>query len=727
MIQSNDNYSVSQLWSKFDNVMLMRFKHWLSSLSIRQKITYGYSLAIGIALLGTSTGLLIGEHYRQKAVAELNQANKENKLLSELKIRAMDSQMHTYKLITTLAKPQKFDRKKYAIEYYELLDYVEKTNRLYNNLRSDVAQGKIFRSSPQESANLDKLLQTYDVTIAAYIKQLEKLLSQIPPPTLQPPDISEAHKTLEDFNRSEIAINFDDLAQRLNQPISVTYEQESNATQVLKHAENLRIIIISWSMLLSIGIAAVLAVYTSQAIARPIEATTEFARLVTQETDFQLQVRVTSKDEVGQLTDSLNQMLQRIAKYTQELEKSQRQNQALLNAIPDLMLRIDKDGIYLDYNSPKTLHNFYTNPDVIGLNIYDVLPRELAQQRMHYIKKALATGELQIFEYQFSVNDNICEQEARIVVSGKDEVLVIIRDITKRKQAEIALQEKARELEVTLQELQHMQAQLVQSEKMSSLGQLVAGLAHEINNPVTFIYGNIQHTEDYLQSLLNLLKLYQQHYPQPSPTIQAEIEDIDLEFLASDLPKIINSIRTGAERIRSLVLSLRNFARLDEGEIKKVNLHEGIDNTLLIFSNYIDQGISITKQYGDLPQIECYPAQLNQVFMNLLHNAIDALFAAFNQKNKQIVIITEILKTSEIRVRIQDNGDGIPQKIQNKIFDPFFTTKPVGQGTGLGLAICYQIIKKHRGKITMCSQEGKGCEFAITLPMSQKKILTHES
>jgi signal transduction histidine kinase len=248
---------------------------------------------------------------------------------------------------------------------------------------------------------------------------------------------------------------------------------------------------------------------------------------------------------------------------------------------------------------------------------------------------------------------------------------------------------------------------------------MVAGLAHEINNPVNFIYGNIQYANDYLQDLLELVKLYQQQYPEPTSAIQAQTEDIDLEFLTADLPKMISSMRTGAERIRSLVLSLRNFARLDEGELKTVNLHEGIENTLLILSHRLKKGITINKNYGDLPPVECYPAQLNQVFMNLFSNAIDALLERGDELNKQIIIQTEAVTPNQIQVRIRDNGPGIPAKIKDKIFDPFFTTKPVGKGMGLGLAICYQVIKKHHGQITMHSQSGEGCEFTIALPVKQ--------
>jgi PAS domain S-box-containing protein len=283
-------------------------------------------------------------------------------------------------------------------------------------------------------------------------------------------------------------------------------------------------------------------------------------------------------------------------------------------------------------------------------------------------------------------------------------------------------QDKALQLEQTLQELQETQTQLIQAEKMSSLGQMVAGIAHEFNNPVNFIHGNLQHTNNYVQDLLSLVALYQQQYPKPRPEIESLVEKIELEFIAEDLPKMLSSMNIGTQRIRELVLSLRNFSRLDEADMKAVDLHEGMDNTLLILNNRLKKEIEVIKHYGDLPLVECYPAQLNQVFMNLLSNAIDALLAQKEQKAKQIEIFTKVSAENQISVRIQDNGSGIPQPILDKIFDPFFTTKDVGKGTGLGLSISYQIIEKHRGKILVSSQLGEGTEFAISLPIKQSRL-----
>jgi signal transduction histidine kinase len=276
---------------------------------------------------------------------------------------------------------------------------------------------------------------------------------------------------------------------------------------------------------------------------------------------------------------------------------------------------------------------------------------------------------------------------------------------------------QARQLEHTLKELQTTQVQLIQTEKMSSLGKMVAGLAHEINNPVNFIHGNFNHLHSHIQCLLDVMEFYQQEYPDLYNIFQEKSGDINLDFVIDDLQKILSSMRVGTDRIREIVLSLRNFSRLDQAEKKAVNLHEGIDSTLLLLNHRIKQEIKIIKQYEDLPLVECYPAQLNQVFMNILSNGIDALLEQQEyQTQKQIIIKTNVTDIKTIRVKIIDNGAGIPLEIHNKIFDPFFTTKPVNKGTGLGLAISYQIIQRHKGTIQVKSEPGYGTEFAIEIP-----------
>ncbi|MBN3922969.1 ATP-binding protein [Nostoc sp. NMS4] len=443
--------------------------------------------------------------------------------------------------------------------------------------------------------------------------------------------------------------------------------------------------------------------------------------------------------------------------------------------LPEPLLLVSGEGLLLATNQPVA--------DILGLRRQELwgkmlfeLVTESDNDILKYLQACSISRAMVIGSLTLRLNDGqtlICRSQGAVIQpwSPESSALILLRlenrvvassnfvllnekidelakEVQRRKQAEEALKKANQELEIrveerttalqeTLNELQVTQTQLIQAEKMSSLGQMVAGIAHEINNPVSFIYGNLHHAHKYTEDLLKLVQIYQQICPDTPPEIQQQVEEIDLDFLIPDITKLFQSMKVGAERIQEIVKSLRNFSRLDEAEFKQVNIHEGIDSTLMILEHRLQARheypeIKVIKKYSQLPNVTCYPGQLNQVFMNIIANAIDALEASVNnlnpqttdnqklaENNPQIQIKTELIDEKWIEVTIADNGLGINEQVRSKLFDPFFTTKTVGKGTGLGLYISYQIIvEKHNGQLSCFSVPGKGAEFVIKIPIA---------
>ncbi|AFY33681.1 ATP-binding protein [Calothrix sp. PCC 7507] len=339
---------------------------------------------------------------------------------------------------------------------------------------------------------------------------------------------------------------------------------------------------------------------------------------------------------------------------------------------------------------------------------------------------------------QISHHLGVALEHVELLEQTRKKSIELQQEIRERLHTEALLQLQKQQVEETLSDLQQLQTQLIQNEKMAALGQLVAGIAHEINNPIGFISGNLAYINQYIVDSLKLIRAYHDEYPDASSKISEILEYSDLDEMNQDLQKSIDGMSRGTERIGQLVLCLRNFARLDEAESKRVDIHEGIENTLILLEHRLQEtqqrpAITVVKNYSLLPLIDCYPSQLNQVFMNVILNAIDALEEKVKNNQSQsnqnpmfgfnyiILIETKFTNKNWIEIRIIDNGIGIDKKNLTKIFDPFFTTKQVGKGTGLGLSIGYQIItQQHGGTLTCNSVLGVGSQFIINIPIQLK-------
>lgn len=564
-------------------------KNWLvralRRLSISHKISCGYALTLGIAVVGTTAGFVIGDYCQQQARMQERNAQDKIRTLQHLQTVLLHAQAHKQSFLTSANKPERLRE-----DYNHFLEHVAEFDQAWLVFKAAYENPKAFqvKEIPGELATFKRIVLTNDKFIEGYLQQTAVILKPITSPNLKQEEIEKAQKQLWNVTNSTLEFKIEDLIDTLTDLIHFADQAYEQARTEGMAADAIRVRIIATSISLSVVLALVFAIYTSRAIAHPIQATTKIAQQVTQNKNFNLQAPITTEDEVGVLTTSLNQ----------------------------LILRVN-----------------------------------------------------QLLEEQKAANDT----------------------------------------------------QLIQSEKMSSLGRMITGVAHEINDPVNFIYGNSLHANDYVKDLLALLDTYTREITNPPQAVQAKLEEIDFDFLKEDLLKLLNSMKLGAERTTQIIMSLRDFSHLDEAIAHPVDLHACINSTLLILNSRLKREISVIRNYGNIPEIKAYAGLLYQVFMNLLSNAIDALEASHN--DKRITITTEVQEDNWVVVKIADTGSGISPSDQEKIFDAFFTTKPPGLGTGLGLVISHQIIvEKHGGRITCNSEVGVGTEFAIALPIQKQRL-----
>lgn len=601
------------------------FISWLGCLRVRQKITWGYALSLGVAVVGTGIGILIADHQQKLAVAKVDDVLEELDIITRLQVDVLQTSNHQQKIKELLAQPVLLKE-----EYVEFQEH-------YNNFRQSWAKFKdsnggtagqeyIERDGEVEAVNA--FLVKYQGVPETYIQAIDRLLPRLNPATLNPANIASIQADLTELERSVLMAKINTFSKDILVIVKNIYEEYEEVKVAIDASNTLRLRVIGGSMAVSIAIAVILSILTSRAIARPIQSLTQVTQQSLKELNFNLQADIAAEDEIGTLTVSFNQLIATV--------------------------------------------------------------KELLKEQQEYSQKL----EMKVFERTEELNN------------------------------------KNIQLEDTLEKLNSTQFQLVQNEKMSSLGNLVAGIAHEINNPIGFLNGSVKNAEDYAQDLIKHLALYQQYYPDAAAPVQKNALDIDLEYLIEDLPKLLNSMQGATDRIKSMSKSLRTFSRADTDRQVKANLHEGLDSTLLILKYRLKSSekrpdINILRDYGNLPEIECFPGQLNQVFMNILANAIDVFdemaqtksFDELQVYGPKITISTKII-SNQVQILIADNGGGMTEDVKAKIFDYLFTTKSVGKGTGLGLAIARQIaVEKHGGAIAVDSTLGEGTEFTIQLPV----------
>jgi two-component system NtrC family sensor kinase len=552
-----------------------------SSLTVGQKIAFGYAIAAIVTFLGTAIGITLGDRYQKQAWQTERYIETEIELLHRLQTIILHTRNRQQQLAALVAQPEQFQHQ-------------------YTDLLESAAQWEITRLQLQEFVaqtppppNRDRLLELLEIDVGAreiYLKQLEETIARLERlPLDSEVAIAAAQMQLLQFNSSSSTARLERLSQEVTDLAATLYRQSDQAHQKARAANTLRLRIMWLATLLSLIVLVSLAFYVSRAIALPLQSLTKVARRVTQSGNFDLQVNITTNDEIGALAESL------------------------------------------------------------------------------------------------------------------DRLIACVRELLEKQQT------------FTAQQLFH-------SEQMSRLGQMLAGVAYELNNPVNFIYGNLVHAQAYLNDLLLLTQTLRREIPQPPDAVASAIAAIDLDFMEADLPKLLQSMHVGADRVRQIVLCLRNFAHLDREQLDSVDICTCLDGLVLILNNRLKAGIRIERYYQNVPLISAHTGSLYLALMNLLNNAIDAM-GNTPQPDKSITLtVKPDLHSNRVAIGIADNGCGIPREHQAKIFEPFFTTKPVGAGTGLGLAITRQIIEeKHGGTVSFRSEVGVGTEFSVILPIEPLK------